>query len=329
MKKFVVYQAVMLALAVCGCTKKEITAPVDPSQKFRIGVSVPVEGYESKVTDTGDESAVNRLQVFAFKENGDIDAWNVASSDNLVLECTTLGYHDIVAIANESVIRDVFSISDLQEKTTHLQHSEIGSFVMTGMKKVFISSSSDISVPVSRLVARVSIEKIVCDFISEEYRDADFILKAIYLTNAPGDASYMLPDCMPVYWYNCMERQSLLTGFLDSGDLSVSVTAAEPYAVAHHFYCYPNPVTEDSFAGDWSPRKTRLVVEAELGGKTYYYPVTMPVIEANHKYTITELRITKPGYLSPEMEMPADDKTASFSIVVEDWSEGFSGPFEI
>ena len=99
----------------------------------------------------------------------------------------------------------------------------------------------------------------------------------------------------------------------------VLVTMPKPYTTRNVFYCYANNAPEDSFSPMWSPRNTRLVVEALLGEQKYYYPVTLPALEANKKYDVT-LSITRPGVESPDAMV--DKYTSVFSIVAQDWDEG-------
>ena len=94
------------------------------------------------------------------------------------------------------------------------------------------------------------------------------------------------------------------------------ITAPNTDSNAHHFYCYPNPYKSDTFSTDWSPRPTRLVVEAELGGTLYYYPVSLPELKQNTQCNVT-LTVVRPGATSPEQDM--DKYAAVFNIEVKDW----------
>ena len=148
----------------------------------------------------------------------------------------------------------------------------------------------------------------------------DFILKKVYLTNVAGDKSYLSETADPSLWYNQIVRtQSSEVDALVYDEISdVNLKESKTYTVKHHFYCYPNPCDEDSFSSEWSPRPTRLVVEAELGGELYYYPVALPPLQQNTKYHVS-LRIVRPGATSPEQDMDKSD--ASFTITIEEWEE--------
>ena len=83
-----------------------------------------------------------------------------------------------------------------------------------------------------------------------------------------------------------------------------------------YFYCYPNPTETDSSEETWSARRTRLVLEATLGGEVMYYPVTLPVIEPNSSYEVT-VKITRRG--SPSPDIPVTGIAAEFSVDVQNW----------
>lgn len=118
------------------------------------------------------------------------------------------------------------------------------------------------------------------------------------------------------------------------------------------FYVMPNNVpwgydhdadasTPDIFGpiagADWSPRHTRLVVEVEYEGVTYYYPIPIaknghyPMgddtddgtgyagIEANFSYEIPELVLTRLG--SRNLDEPVLPADVQFTITVNAWTQ--------
>lgn len=315
---------VAAAALLAACTAEQAAVLPAGMEKVRLDVSVPVSSM-TKLTDAGDESAVNRVQVFVFREDGSIDASGIAGSGSIELDCTA-GERSIVAVVNTPEIDGIYDMAGLEEKMSVLQDNSAGSLVMSGIMNVTLTASASVTVPVRRLAAKVSIERIDVDFALEQYQDAGFEITGIYLTNVAADAHF-IGDGAPSSWLNVQGKDLLQNELV--GDLGMSVPIADgaAYETAHHFYCYPNPYQEDSFGEEWSPRHTRLVVEASLAGKTCYYAMTMPVIEANHAYVVTGLNITRPGSSDPEQEIRPEE--ASFTIKVEDWEDGYSGSFEI
>lgn len=314
----------MAAVMLSSCAEEP--AGVQPCREspVKLDVMVPVSGM-TRVTDVGDESAVRNAQVFLFRPDGSLDASGTSESDVVTIDCTA-GERDIVAVVNAPSVSDVTDVSGLMSKVSLLQDNAPGSLVMLGRESFSVSASSRVSVPVRRMVAKVSIERIVADFSLQQYRDADFRLKKIYLSNVAGDISYG-GSGDPLSWYNRSGVIDLENPLVCSQDLSEQLVPDTPYEVIHSFYCCPNGCLEDSFSEEWCPRHTRLVVETELAGRRCYYTMTMPAIESNHLYTVKELRITRPGSDDPEDHLISGD--ATFTIEVEDWDEGYSGSFEI
>ena len=87
----------------------------------------------------------------------------------------------------------------------------------------------------------------------------------------------------------------------------VTVVTDNSYTREHVFYAYPNPYPQagspDTYAPEWSPRGTMLVLEARMfqgssdtEGIKGYYPIVLPPLERNKTYQIKEVRITRlPG----------------------------------
>lgn len=311
------------AMVAASCTKESAMKESPAAERVTLGICAPVEKM-TKVAELEGERTVNRIQAFVFKENGDIDAWNVSETDEVTVECSA-GQREIVVVANAPDIEGVFSLSDLESRVSLLEDNSLGFLVMAGRTSMELTASSTVVVPVFRRVARISIERIVTEFKMDQFKETDFVIKGIYLTNVAGDVPY-LSDGDPSLWLNKMGLEVSGAGLFCSGEMSMSLAPGVAYETAHHFYCYPN-ASEDSFGQEWSPRHTRLVVEASIGGITCYYPMTMPEIKANHSYTVTELKITGSGSWSPEDSVSPSD--ASFSVDVQEWQDGYSGKFEI
>ena len=227
-KTFIAGAAAVFFLA--ACTQEPRPMCQESLEKVELSVTVPVSSM-TKVTDIGNENAVNRVQVFVFREDGSIDAWSIAESDSLVIDCTA-GDREVVAVVNAPRIVNIFNIDALKEEVSDLQDNSVGSLVMSGSKKVTLSASASITVPVRRLVARVSIERIVTDFALEQYRNSEFIIKGIYLTNVAGDVHY-IGDEAPSYWHNSQGKDLLEQELIETGEMSEPVVSGVPYDTPH------------------------------------------------------------------------------------------------
>ena len=88
----------------------------------------------------------------------------------------------------------------------------------------------------------------------------------------------------------------------------------------HTFYVYPNRSRDRHSKDVFTPRCSRLVVEAALAGETYYYPVTLPDIEPNTAYNVF-LKVKGPGMRHPEDENIAT-ADVDVAVYVCDWETG-------
>jgi hypothetical protein len=185
---------------------------------------------------------------------------------------------------------------------------------------------------VDRLVCKAGIRKVAVQFTDPGLAARPFRLKGIYLTNCYGKSRYgsdwtaegILSDASA--WYNRMgfHSEAGVDGLLAETGLDIPVTADRPHAQEHVFYYYPNPLPAslDTRSGTWTRRKTRLVLEAQVGDRTYYYPVTLPESQRNRTYLIEEAVIRKLGSLDPEQDEPGAIEV-TFSTSPDDWSPDY------
>ncbi len=288
----------------------------------RIPVEVTVPQTMSKVLGIADEDKVNSLQVYVFRENGMLDASSSSDGNSLVVECNS-GDMEFVALANAPVLTGITTRSQLLEARTLLQDNSVSGFVMYGSAMKSVSPGNDnVDITVARFAARISVKKVTNALGSGAYQDVDIVLKRIYLANAAGDIRYSGTG-EPLVWLNKSGVCTDIPALLSSGDLgSVSITNGESYGTRHYFYCYPNGTQEDTASPEWSPRYTRLVLETEILGKTFYYPVSIPDIKANHTYDLEDVRITRLGSTSPDI--PVETGSVSVTVHVKPWDEGSS-----
>jgi hypothetical protein len=298
--------AAFAALAIIGCNEKNFELPEENSgEKVQLTVKLP-EGV-TKVTGNPIDGKVNDLQVFVFDKNGVYETSSHGSGTSLSMTCTS-GEKQIVALVNAPLETGVTNIADLRARTADLKDSDAEDIVMAGETSRLLSASASITMEVERLVSRIAVANVKRDFKVEQHKDLSFEIKAIYLINVAGEKAYLETNT-PSFWYNkgkFMEDTS--PAFLHDYVTDGIVPQGESYSTEHYFYCFPNPVAKN----------TRLVVEAEIGGYTYYYPVTLNSIEPNTSYTYN-LTITRLGSDSPDE--PVEEGAVEFTMIVKRWVE--------
>lgn len=316
MKTRMMIAALFAVVAVVAGCEKNVEQVQEPEKSVCLEVRIPFSS--TKVEGTDEENAVGSLQVFVFDSEGYIEAYGQGTSSTLSLSCIA-GSKDIVALVNAQPLSDVKSLDDLMERKSYLTDNQTGSFVMEGHLPYTLTASSAVEIPVVRIAARVVVSEVAVDFELEQHKNMDFVLKDIYLLNVAGDRTY-LNVSVPEKWHNKMKKDPEAPTLAAASLTETLVTESSPYDETHYLYCYPNSVTEDTSGGEWSPRFTRLVVEAELGGRMYYYPVSFDKgLKSNTSYDV-KLTITKPGSSSPDD--PVDNVAASFNVEVQPWADG-------
>lgn len=314
--------AVSMAAFAISCNKSEVASEnITDGKTAEISVRVSSSAFTGKaVLSEDNERKINNVQVFVFRTNGALDAYTSSDTKSgIKLSCTT-GSKIVKAVVNAPDLSSISKMEDLQNSITSLTDNSLTNFVMTGSEDLDVKTDQSLTINVSRITARLAIEKVSVNFTSQAYRNMDMKIHRIYAVNVAGNTSYDL-SAAPTVWHN---QKALHTSNLDAmliDDVAdVKVTEEQPYTTGSYFYVYPNKVSEEPQDEAASARPTRIVVETILGETTYYYPITIGNIAANTKYTISNLTITRPGSLDPDI--PVTSKECSFTISVNNWNEG-------
>jgi hypothetical protein len=298
--------AVFAAMAVIGCNEKNLEVLEEAAgEKIQLTVKIPEE--VTKVTGTPTDGKVNDLQVFVFDRNGVYETSSHGTGAVLAMTCTS-GEKQVVALVNAPVENGVNNIEELRARTVDLKECAAGHIAMYGEATHLLTASASISLQVERIVSKVAVGKVETAFELDQHKALPFEIKAIYLVNAAGEKAYMDSNTSSL-WYNkgqFIEETS--PEFLHDYVTDGVVVEGTPYTNQHYFYCFPNYTTT----------KTRLVVEAQIGGYTYYYPITLNTLEPNTSYTYN-LTITRLGSDSPDV--PVEEGAVEFTMVVKRWTE--------
>ncbi len=312
----------VISILSTSCDKNTEAAGKDETVSASLTVSVNGCGFTRSSASETDEVHVGNVQIFVFRNNGELDAYASSSEKSgIKISCTT-GEKIITAIVNAPDLSSITSHSELMSTKSRLTDNSIGNFIMLGEVTTAIGADETVEISVSRIVSRVSVEKISAAFTSEAYKKKEFKVTRIYVTNVAGDINYGL-DGVSESWLNKRGyTQSPADALLYDDIEDTAVTEDKPYDGHTCFYVYPNTLNEDPNDDDNDARMTRLVVETTLGGITYYYPVRIPGIGSNKTYTIRNMTVTRPGSADPDTPVSSDE--CSFSITVKDWEEGTS-----
>lgn len=313
--------AVFGVVSLCVSCQKEVLNEQLKEDRARIEVSIPTE--DTKLISDAHDAAVNNYQLFMFKDDGTIEDYVSTTSSNITLDCTR-GKKHLFVFVNAPSLADESNYETISKKQMLLSDNDENSVVMSSSLTIEVSSSTPETVTMQavRKVAKVVLSELKLEIDIPQYSILPFKVSSVYLINVPADTPYFGMASTSTLWYNKSgynpdDDNTLI--YDDMGDFQI--TEQTPYTTKNTFYCCPNKVDNDSFNSNWSPRHTRLVVEATLGETKYYYPVTLPKMDANKVYSV-HLTITRPGLESPDAEFSKFD--APFQITIKEWVDGGS-----
>lgn len=333
MKLHLTLSAALIGLVSC-------TASLVPETGKEVDLSVGVKSTsaltKSTVTGTTDENKVSSVQVFVFKVHQGtyvFEASAKAEASKASVTVTT-GDKDVILIVNENT--DYTAVTDrgtLLSKVSSLAGNTPSSFVMIGETEATVTTTEHtLDIPVDRMASRVRISKIT-NKLRNGHANNNVKVSRVYLTGARATAPYST-DGTPTGFY-------ATTGINSSLDLDGNAVGnSEKTAVNALIYTnissdiladgssYSTPVSLYAYPNDNSVRKTHVVVEMEIGGKYYTYPVELPPMGRNCSCEIAELVISSIGNVSDGDDLLEDDEDepitfleASFNVTVKPWTE--------
>lgn len=334
MKKKICFCIAAAMTAVCACDhKNEVAAPFHGTKTEVVSFSIGESCFATKAggaTHTADEAKINDLQVLVFNPDGSLNGYG-RSSDNScdvrVTRGTAMRCYAVVNAGNGS-FGDISDEQSLRTSVSDMSDNRKDSFHMFGTKTQDMTTGNNFAVPVSRMASKVTLGSVTNEIESDALAGKDFNVTGIYLINACGSCTLEKTPLSSGKWLNMRKYENAdnANGFLGARGTKTAV-AAGTVSFDRDMYCYPNPVLAQNDAnsadGAFTPRLTRLVIEAEIGTDVYYYPVNIhskgTSLLANKHYTVSNVVITGPGSKSPDIIPDIDN--VKFSVEVQDWDE--------
>lgn len=305
MKKVLFTFASIAALTLASCNKQgsEPVAPVIPADgNATVTVRISAPATKATIADTANEAKVNTLDVFVFRQDGSdwtIDAYAKKSATSISLTATQGERHIIAVVNSEEDLSAITTEAALMAKISMLKNNAPDSFVMVGsLTRTLVASNADVVVPVSRLAARIKIDKVTNNLTNSTLAAQDFKVVRFYLTSVADRIAYNRSVPAAQAFYATEKIGSLL---VSDATEKASVNAliynalSTPATVAHDA-SYNTPVSLYAYPNASATVFTHLVVEVMIGSKYYTYPIKLAdTIDANKSYEIRELKITRPG----------------------------------
>ena len=338
-----------LAAAVfCSCDKNADCIPCQEQENQEPAMLNVSLGFEDEpqtravtayTTAQDYEKAVNSVQILVFDESGKINFYKDAGTtvSNIAISTPT-GTKSVWAVVNGPDLKTIGTESALKAIAVDLADNSVTKtegFVMAGSTSCSVTASgATANVTVSRLVARVALQK-VTNSLPAGY--GALKIDNVTLINVVGNQNLAGSGAIST-WYNKMGRKDGTndkTQIIDGSTNKASceaLTFAAPAATVNNggeyapatpnlFYCFPNSTTADKngWESTFSARKTRLIVAATINNTKYYYPVTINTPERNKAYTV-ELTITGLGSTDPDQ--PVSKGAVTAAVTVQGWQSG-------
>lgn len=258
------------------------------------------------------EKEVKTLQVLVFRD-GFLEASGSSSGSSSVTVSCTIGPKNVYAVVNgpdcsgiskESDVRKLkFELGSYVESATELAFAMFGS-----VEKVSMDASTELVIPVERLVSRVRIDKVSLDFTSDALAQQEFVLDSVYFINAAVEAVLDGVSQAPRVSRTVFDAANgSRVAFLTCESVGRKITDGSFDATSRYFYAMP------------SPSGTLIVLSVRIGGRRCYYPMSIGPMESNTSYRVSDICITRPGSDSPSK--PITFNEMSFSVSVQPWEE--------
>ncbi len=291
--------AASLLLAACqpfSPTNWEKSPESDPTGTLLVNLILPGDPATKVLGSATDESAVNNLQIFVFKDISstdltlnvrETDKWTTDGSTTLTLN-TYIGKKKVWALVNAP--RQSFD--NEQELMSHyslLEENTATGLVMTGSAAIEVAelntagsvgSITPLPITVSHLGVRISVRNVNVDFSNTSLEGCYLDIKEVYVLNAVNSVSLsgtgrtVAELASSAYWYNLeawnesvpAAARSLLG---DRGNLNVSIgPTTGTQDLNRFFYVYPNASTasNDNTEATPSARLTRIILHGYVRG---------------------------------------------------------------
>lgn len=338
-KTIIIIAAIIVAAIISSCTKPSCPSCDEGLSK----VTLSLQSYTTRsdiVTTQEEDNKINSVDVFIFHntapespEYQKLDAYKRFTGSelsDLTLTATT-GPKTICIIVNEhtGLFKGATDLTAFRKLVSNLKDELVGSFTMYGEKEETLGVTTSVAMTVTRLISKVEVKSIKTKFAGTPYDGMTLSNIKLYLVNAHAQKiiynNASSPATPLVYNStklvgedaNATTEANLiyqpLTGTINDTGLDKQF----------FFYCYSNET-------DQTETCTKLVLQADLDGITYYYPILINQdkygylpetgykgIRQNSTYSYS-ITVTRPG--SPDPNIPVVPGTLDLSLSTSDWA---------
>ena len=293
--------------------------------------------YDTIDMEHADEEVISRINVKVGDEAEYLDVFTFNDDHTLFLDSyqrvfgsgdinirSQSGKKIIFICANlESDIYDwagISSLSSMDQVISDLKNERRNHPVMTGSAHADAGGAESCSVRMERLISEVAINSIRCDFSGTADEEEKLRDVSIYLTNVNSRCSITADG-------EIRATQIINSGGLNKDDIKEFKESDLIYRKLEKnignrritpgvsFLCYPNTSAKESPGTPY----TRLVIEGEIGGQRYWWPIDInrdeggTGIARNCLYTY-DITLRRKGSDSPDSPVEIEDMTIEMKI---------------
>lgn len=319
---------IALLLGSCG---KEI--PSRPGGSVRVTFFVEEPATKGSMSPGG-ETAIHSLDLIVFRADGALENYVRTTAGSTVTTSLITGEeltYYVVANLPAGRLATVANESSFLSTMTYMTDMSLNSMVMSGSGTVTLTGGGQEEeigpVGLDRYACKISITDITMDWLS------DFVTKPVCTVNrvlvmngrTAAPLSGTATATADAYWINKLTDEEAdadpasIIGALAYENPNVALPSAQTVVLGSVVYAMPNSSTSEEIASDvpWAPRQTRVCLEVLIDGSPNWYSIPLPAMVRNTHYIVSDLVLTGPGTLEPDMGI---DRTAvSFGVSVESW----------
>ena len=206
-----------LSTLLFGCSSEGESLSTDFTKKIEVSVEcIGTEGLSRAITDGAVGEVVSKVQLFVFRENGELDAYKKAGIESSINIKITPGKREFIAVANPKIdFEKITKKEQLLSKLANLKNEQANDFTMVGnLPERDIQNEMNIEITVERMVACIRLQYDV-DF-SENTQLAGSVFRpdSIYVMKANS-------ACSVGAIINNTPASTIISGG-DNGDASVA-----------------------------------------------------------------------------------------------------------
>lgn len=283
----------------------------------RVNVQFTVLNPATKAGPVDQENAVNSLDIFVIRKSDDlVCAHERSSGPNVYVRIPkdiTVRYI-ICANLPEDSLKEVLTGAGLDAAIADLSTVTACGFPMRYADEAVFTTDATKDVQLERLMSKVSIKGITCQFMDTYLGNTPATLNAIWLINAAGSSRWDATADPSARWYNARVEDTSLASSVRPYlrvDLSRTVTSSATDDTEYCLYAFPNTYTESTAPYG----STRLVIDMTIAGTRYYYPITLPVMQPNRNYIIRKVTLRFTGSTDPNEKVELVDIDFLLSIL--------------